>query len=507
MAYNWLGNPFSPQFLDPWHRYYMGWVSPVVISSLGNYTVNYAEGPSNTNSVYKIWINTPNEYFLIENRQKTGWDSILPGSGLLIYHIDESVTTDNDKEWYPPDHMSSGHYFCALEQADGRWDLERNSNNGDEGDPWPGSTNKTSFGNSSTPNSNSYSGAITNIIVSDISSSSQVMTARMGMDFSGSGWIKTIGTSGYDDWLIPVQQTSDNGYIIAGSTSHVDIDYADCLIVKLDAQGNKIWSKTLGLSGYVDWFASVQQTSDGGYIAGGKISSAAGRNCLIVKLDSNGNKEWVKTLGLSGYDESCFSVQQTSDRGYIVGANVKSIGSNLYSFLITKLDSNGNKEWAKITGGYEYDDDELNYIPRVKQTAENEFVLVGCTKDTDSLGGGPDTVLIKLNGVGNILWAKQYDINANFVFDIQKTSDGGYVIAGKTKSWLSSTDEDCLIVKLDSFGNVTWAKKYFGLETEEFLSIKQTSDSGYVATGNTWSFDINNGDGIILKVDSEGNKA
>ncbi len=72
------------------------------------------------------------EYFLVENRQKTGYDTYLPGNGLCIYHIDNSVNNNNN-EWYPG-HTSSGHYHVALEQADGLWNLEHNNGRGDAGD-------------------------------------------------------------------------------------------------------------------------------------------------------------------------------------------------------------------------------------------------------------------------------------------------------------------------------------------------------------------------------------
>jgi M6 family metalloprotease-like protein len=167
------------QYMDAWHRCYMGWANPVVVTTRSVCMIYCAESSSSTDTVYKIWIRQPSEYFLVENRQKLGWDSGLPGSGLLIYHIDESVASGAADTWYPGQ-ASSGHYFCALEQADGRWDLERSVNAGDSGDPWPGSTSKTTFDTTSVPDSSSYSGRITNIGVGDIGASGTSMTAKLG---------------------------------------------------------------------------------------------------------------------------------------------------------------------------------------------------------------------------------------------------------------------------------------------------------------------------------------
>ncbi|MGB9811746.1 MAG: M6 family metalloprotease domain-containing protein, partial [Dictyoglomus turgidum] len=175
-----MSDGWSKQYIDPWHRYYMGWVTPVDVSSSNTYTVNQAENVTEDNTVYRVWIKPPNEYFLLENRQKLWWDSVLPGSGLLIYHIDEAVTTNNDKQWYPG-YTSFGHYFCALEQADGNFDLEKNVNWGDSGDPWPGSTNKTSFNTDTTPNTFGYNGQDNIISFSNITNNGSTVSVNINV--------------------------------------------------------------------------------------------------------------------------------------------------------------------------------------------------------------------------------------------------------------------------------------------------------------------------------------
>jgi immune inhibitor A len=109
------------------------------------------------------------EYFLVENRQRTGFDGALPGDGLLIWHIDET-TADNDNE---------NHYKVALVQADNRRDLETSANRGDGGDSYPGSTNKTTFDAISAPNSNSYAGVATSVAVTKIPASGSAMTVAI----------------------------------------------------------------------------------------------------------------------------------------------------------------------------------------------------------------------------------------------------------------------------------------------------------------------------------------
>lgn len=122
-------------------------------------------------ATYLFMADRDGELFMAENRQQIGFDAALPGSGLVIYHVDENVDTQNDNEWYPDIEEEDGHYLYAVIQADGNWDLEMNENRGDAGDPYPFERND-SFNGDSAPNSNLYSGdatgiAINNIVVND----------------------------------------------------------------------------------------------------------------------------------------------------------------------------------------------------------------------------------------------------------------------------------------------------------------------------------------------------
>ncbi|WP_448383405.1 M6 family metalloprotease domain-containing protein [Desulfosoma sp.] len=168
-----------PAHLDAWSKYKLGWVRPTqVTGTLANEFINQVETYPD---VYKLLGGTPDsgEYFLVENRQKTGFDLGLPGAGLLIWHIDAAVP-DNDDECYPGGpSCSKSHYKVALVQADNRYDLEKKANKGDTGDPYPGSTNNKTFSASSSPNSNLYNGSPSNASVTSISSSGTAMTATL----------------------------------------------------------------------------------------------------------------------------------------------------------------------------------------------------------------------------------------------------------------------------------------------------------------------------------------
>jgi M6 family metalloprotease-like protein len=169
-----------PSHLDPWNKYKSGWITPMRVSgTLNNQPIEAANLAAD---VYQLLPGSPStggEYFLVENRQKAGFDAGLPGSGLLIWHVDEDIL-ENTYECYPGGpSCASQHYHVALLQSDNLWQLEKNQNLGDAGDPYPGTTNNTVFNAISSPASNLYSGDESHVSVTNISTSANVMTATL----------------------------------------------------------------------------------------------------------------------------------------------------------------------------------------------------------------------------------------------------------------------------------------------------------------------------------------
>jgi len=158
---------------------------------------------------------------------------------------------------------------------------------------------------------------------------------------SATSFAKTYGGTGYD-YAYSVQQTSDGGYIVAGFTSSFGAGSTDIILIKTDANGNIIWAKTYGGTGY-DHAYSFQQTSDGGYIVTGRTNSfgAGWYDAFLIKTDANGNIIWAKAYGGTDWDWA-YSVQQTSDGGYIVAGYTESFGAGNYDIFLIKTDANGN---------------------------------------------------------------------------------------------------------------------------------------------------------------------
>lgn len=173
----------SPAHPDAWCKSKLGYVTPSVVdSSMFGVTLSNIE---HFPQAYKLWTNgaVNSEYFIVENRQKKGYDFYLPSSGLLIWHIDENVSNNNN-QWYPG-YTANGHYRVALEQSDSLWEMEKKIDYGDPGDPYPGSGFNQNFDSYSNPNSKSYSGALTYVSVKNILNSDSVIICDFGVSPTG----------------------------------------------------------------------------------------------------------------------------------------------------------------------------------------------------------------------------------------------------------------------------------------------------------------------------------
>ena len=169
-AGSWGGGGDTPVHPSAWCKANQGWVSVDNRTTNGAVTIPDVK---DSNTVLRLWKDggPGNEYFLVENRQRNRFDASLPNGGLLIWHIDDSVSTNTNES----------HYKVALMQADAKRDLELDHNRGDGGDSYPGSSGNSSFSKTTNPNSKSYSGVDTCVSVTAISASGPVMTANVAV--------------------------------------------------------------------------------------------------------------------------------------------------------------------------------------------------------------------------------------------------------------------------------------------------------------------------------------
>ncbi len=308
-------------------------------------------------------------------------------------------------------------------------------------------------------------------------------------------WTKTYGGTS-DDYGNSVQQTQDGGYIVAGLTGSYGAGINDFYLIKTNANGDTLWTRTYG-GRNDDYGESVRQTSDGGYVVAGYTQSFGNDlQVYLVKTNASGDTLWTRTYGGADYDWGT-SVQQTSDGGYIVAGCTGSYGDTLGDVYLIKTNSSGDTLWTRTYGGADGDDGSS-----VQQTSDGGYIVAGLT---GSFGAGiNDFYLIKTNSTGDTLWTRTYGgTNEDHGHFVQQTSDGGYIFAGFT--YISGpANWDVYLVKTNASGDPSWTRNYGGTSADFSESVQQTSDGGYIVAGITSSFGYGP-DVYLIKTDANGN--
>lgn len=299
---------------------------------------------------------------------------------------------------------------------------------------------------------------------------------------------------------------------ISGDKTQASQGDYDYWIVKTDSLGNKQWDKTFGGSA-IDFLYAIQQTTDGGYILGGySYSGKSGDKTQeswgaydfwIVKTDASGNKQWDKRFGGSAYDYFS-SLKQTIDKGYILGGytagpidgDITVHLEGLSDYWIVKIDSNGNKQWDNAFGG-NVDD----ILTSLTQTTDGGYLLGGSTLSdigddiTEATRGSWDYWMVKTDGAGTKEWDKRFGGNkADHLTSFRQTIDEGYILGGYSESDISGdkTEADQMewnpswdywMVKTDASGSKQWDKRFGGEDQDYLTSIQLTAEGGYILGG------------------------
>lgn len=336
-----------------------------------------------------------------------------------------------------------------------------------------------------------------------------------------------------DDYPNFISASSDNGFIICGSSSSYDGDLKgnqggdDVWVVKTDGEGNLEWQKNFGGS-KTDIAKSVIQTNDDGFFITGYTSSSdkditlnKGKNDIwCIKTDFNGIIEWQKTFGGSEDDRGNYGFQ-TKDGGYIICGSTNStdgdaIGNlHIVDYWVVKTDSVGNIKWQRTYGG--------NYVDVANKIIEvnDGYIVIGYSSSTNgditNNLGGPDVWIIKIDTGGNLVWQKNYggSSSEDGVAIIPTVGQDGYIFTGYTKSVdsmvsVNNGKEDFWVVKIDGSGNLLWEKTYGGTQKDVGYNIAIAA-SGYVISGFTESNDIDVsgnhsalGDFWVINIDANG---
>ncbi len=312
------------------------------------------------------------------------------------------------------------------------------------------------------------------------------------VDISGNmEWNQTYGGE-KGDRVYSLILTNDGGYAMVGRSEN------DAWLIKTDSGGNMQWNQTYGDS-IKGSPLSVVQTLDGGYAIAGEIWISGGRddrNLLLIKTDGEGNMQWNKTYAGSGH-ETPFSLIETSDTGFAIAGRTVSFDVSSTNCWLVKVDSLGNMEWNQTYGG-----EEPDHIESIVQTSDGGFALGATTESFAS--GWTECWLIKTDNFGNMQWNKTYGgAEADWIHSLIITSDGGFAFVGETSSF-GAGSRDFWLVKTDSDGNIEWSRTYGGEDLDFGESLVQTLDGGFVLAGNTKSFGAGGHDVWLIKTDTYG---
>jgi len=259
-------------------------------------------------------------------------------------------------------------------------------------------------------------------------------------------WYNNYGND-EDEEAHHIYSLNDNGYIICGQSIEKNTGFNMLLLLKVDLDGNQVWSKTYGGNGD-DFGYSVIEENDGSYLVAGMTKSSGDFNgdAWLLKIDSNGNEVWRRLYGGTDID-LVRHLTRTSD-GYAMIGNTTSYGSGNNDIFVIKVDYEGIQQWSSTFGGVGTD------IGRKIINYNNEgFVLIGYT-DSFGEGNGFNNWLIKIDELGNVIWDKTFggDGNDRALSGI-KTSDNGFILSGFSDS-NSSDLPNVYLVKTDENGNI-----------------------------------------------------
>ncbi|HUH36007.1 MAG TPA: T9SS type A sorting domain-containing protein [Moheibacter sp.] len=335
-------------------------------------------------------------------------------------------------------------------------------------------------------------------------------------------WEKSYGGSHWD-LVGEIVNTSDGGYLIAGSSQSDDGDITinkggtDFWIIKLNSEGALIWEKSYGGSTHDTAGSVVELSNENGYVIVGDTMSNDGDVTpndssvawWVIRIDLEGNLIWEKTLGGEGYNRANSVIQINDEEIMIAGVSDMEGGDVTVNyggadFWVVKMDIDGNLIWEKSYGGSGDESPE-----QIIQTIDGNFLLVGFSNSSDGHISSPqgnddnDYWVIKIDGEGNLLWEKSYGGSGAGGFmgfgdganAVVESIDGGFVVVGASSSLDGQVTgnhggtEDFWIIKIDNTGHLVWEKSYGGFHMDNASAIVQTEEGNFIIAGSSASVD------------------
>lgn len=310
---------------------------------------------------------------------------------------------------------------------------------------------------------------------------------------------KEVWSNFYDDGFAEhgydLIETIDGGFLIVGDIKPTPAATSDVYLLKINAAGQKLWSKQYGGDSTDVGVRIIPTNSGGGYLIVGKSNSqgVGQEDVLLVKIDNNGNQVWLKTHGTAGNDEGRSVVELNN--GYLITGTAENPNNGTLDILLLKVDLNGNEEWRKYFGNAS----EIDQGYDIVSTGDGNFALTGYT------GSNSDGILIKVDEDGNVIWETTFGGSlGDIAFDMVLSNDNMLVITGITE--VSTSNVNAFIAKYDLNGNQIWFNNAIGQDTHiDFANaIQQTHDNGFIVVGYNSLFGAFINDVTLIKAAGSG---
>jgi hypothetical protein len=286
-------------------------------------------------------------------------------------------------------------------------------------------------------------------------------------------WNKTFGGTGWEDGKA-IEQLDDESYVIVGKTSSFGYGNTDIWLIKVDQNGIEEWNKTFGGTGWEEG-NSIKETDDGGYILIGDTTSfGVGEfDIWLIKVNQTGDEQWNKTFG-GIKDESGRSIEKTDDSGYIIAAETENFGAGDYDIWLIKVNQTGDEQWNKTIGSE--DSDQCNEIIK---TDDGGFIIAGHNIETET--SKFNGILVKIDGDGTVQWETLVVEKGAAGTSSVDTIEDGYIAVGYSGEY--GPEQNLLIAKIDSLGNVVWNRSIGGDYLDAGIWIEKGGGKHYFVTG------------------------
>jgi hypothetical protein len=307
-------------------------------------------------------------------------------------------------------------------------------------------------------------------------------------------WTGHYGYAGVTELGYCGDITPDGGFIIGGESSN--FPGGDMWMARGDANGDTLWTRNYGADRWQMAYSVAYVDvggSDAGFIACGEYSVAVGDyDMYVVRIDPDGDTLWTRRFGSVAHDDHGVEIIQTSDGGFLALGQGYSSANGTSDLYMVKMDDSGNPVWSKLYGlggGSEYGYGAV-------QLSDDGYAITG----SFAFSSTSDLWLLRTDSNGDTLWTKRFDFHGDVDRgdDIVLADDGGLVIAGRTRN---AGNMRLLSMKTDSLGIIAWSREYGSSSSDFAESIDNTSDGGFVICGGANGFPF---DFFVVRIGANG---